>query len=144
MVHGFIVRLMADYFGETPVVLIGYPAEEPVFNALFANWRTSDLVQLSALCLAACDLRTHYSRDGELENGEFEWFPIELMLLFKLRANLGLLNPKLDHPLMNTELGVLPTVLDTTLEYDPVLAAVRERMIRDGYDEAAIARMVLG
>ena len=62
--------------------------------------------------------------------------PIEILLLFKLRQLIGLQNPVLDHPLMNSPLGVLPS--EVVFEPDDIIRRVRDRMREDGYDEMEI------
>jgi hypothetical protein len=134
----FIMRLMADYLGEPPHVLQGESLTEPHYRALFDHWREPD-----AEVLAACDAHTYRN----CEFGEFrlrhEWKrnPIEILLLFKLRALLGLPNPSLDHPLMNTPLGKLPPEIPfnaITRGPDDLVYRVRLTLKQDGYDEPAI------
>lgn len=139
----FILRLWADYLGEPPHVLQGESLTEPHYRALFDHWREADADAVAPYCLAACDAHTHRN----CEFGEFisltKWkrFPIEILLLFKLRELLGLVNPTLDHPLMNTPLGKLPPEISFdafTRGPDDLVYRVRQRMMQDGYDEKAI------
>ncbi len=138
----FIFRILADYLNEPPHVLEGESLKDPIFNALFALWREPDADALVPVCLAACDFHTHRCKPGdkthfyEFENGLWTRTPIEILLLFKLRQLLGLQNPQLDHPLMNTPLGVLPE--ETAFEPDDLIKQVRARMMQDGYDEQQI------
>lgn len=136
----FILRVLADYLNESPIIMRGEAKKEPILNALFEHWRDPDADSLVNLCLAACDFHTH--RCGNKTEHEFgdHWVrtPIEILLLFKLRQLLGLSNPQLDHPLMNTPLGKLPEK-EVTCEPDDLIRRVRERMMQDGYDEEEIA-----
>lgn len=141
-IYQFIFRILADYLNEPPHVLEGEALADPIFNALFALWREPDADALVPVYLAACDFHTHRCKPGdkmhfyEFENGLWERTPIEILLLFKLRQLIGLQNPQLDHPLMNTPLGVLPE--EVAFEPDDLIKRVRARMMQDGYDEQEI------
>jgi hypothetical protein len=140
----FILRILADYLEEPQITLIGEPLTEPIFNALFDLWREPDAGALVDVCLAACDFHTQrcaVEKDGDWhEFTSWLWSrtPIEILLLFKLRQLIGLPNPQLDHPLMNTPLGKLPEK-EVTCEPDDLIRRVRERMMQDGFDEEEIA-----
>lgn len=144
-IFAFMLRLLADHLQEGQLNLIGEPAEEPIFRTLFDRWREPDAGSLAELCLAACD--AHMRRCAPAKNGQFHEFdsgafmliPIEILLLFKLRQSLGLANPVLDHPMMDTPLGQLPR--EVGFRPDDLIARVRARMHRDGFDEEAIASL---
>lgn len=144
----FILRILADYLDEPPLELEGEPLAEPVMQALFDAWRTPEPEALIDVCLAACDYHTQRCKNGNAKNFyEFESFnwtqtPIEILLLFKLRQLLGLQNPRLDHPLMNTVLGTLPE--EIPFQPDDMISRVRARMQQDGYDEDKIYQFVCG
>ncbi|MFZ6756312.1 hypothetical protein ACO0K9_03765 [Undibacterium sp. Ji50W] len=137
----FILRIFADYLDEPIPVLVGEPLAEPIFQKLFAIWRTPDLDELSAVCLAACDYHTHrcHSKGDaivEFDNGDWNRLPIEILLLFKLRELSGLANPQIDHPLMNPVMAALPP--EMRFIPDPLIQQVRARMMQDEYDEQVI------
>ena len=133
----FMLRILADYLGEPPLVLEGEPLAEPIFNALFKLWRTEDPNALVDICLAACDYHTRRCRGYfEFYDGAWTRTPIEILLLFKLRQLLGLQNPQLDHPLMNSPLGVLPE--EVAFEPDDLMKRVHARMAQNRYDEEFI------
>lgn len=142
----FILRIFADYLDEPPLELDGEPLVEPVMQALFDVWRAPEPEALIDVCLAACDYHTWRCSNGNAKNFyEFESFnwtqiPIEILLLFKLRQLLGLQNPELDHPLMNTALGKLPE--EMPFQPDDLISRVRARMQQDGYDEDRIYKFV--
>jgi hypothetical protein len=142
-IFNFVLRLLADYLNDQPLVLEGDAIKEPTLNALFDSWRLAEPTALQDIALAVCDFHTHRFKVGkgknfyEFENGDWTRTPFEILLLFKLRQKLGLRNPKLDHPLMNTALGQLPT--EVSFQPDDLIARVRDRMAREGYDEDAIA-----
>lgn len=135
----FMLRILADYLNEPPHVIMGEALNEPIFNALFSLWREPDIEILASVCLAACDFHTHRCKPGsgksfyEFEVVGWNWMPIEILLLFKLRQLLGLQNPVLNHPLMDTPLGVLPP--EVAFEPDDLTRRVYERMRQDGYDD---------
>jgi len=58
------------------------------------------------------------------------------LLLFKLRELRGLENPKIDHPLMDSSLGLLPR--EATIIQDDLIDRVRTRMEGDEFSEDAI------
>ncbi len=138
----FIIRILADYLGDAPVVLSGNGLIEPIFEQLFLRWREPDAESLKEICLAACDVHTRRCRerkDGKLyefQNGIWTRTPIEILLCFKLRLLIGLQNPYIDHPLMNTALGVIPHEND--FEPSELIVKVRERMYREGCSEIEI------
>ena len=143
----FILQLMTVYLGEPLLPFLGRTLSYPTYMQLLNAWRTPDLNELTPLCLTVCDLHTHHvfnQPDGL--PGDFDDFlwrntPIEILLLFKLRQLIGLENPVLDHPLMNTVLGVLPE--EKPFEPDELINRLRARMETDGYDEVAIAKRIL-
>jgi hypothetical protein len=138
----FMFRLFADHLGQPPLELVGEPSRETFTNALFDQWRTPDPTVLAPLCLAVCDFHTHRCKPDkgdvfhEFTEGSWVLCPIEILLLFRLRELNGLSNPELDHPLMNSALGQLPT--EGSWVVDPLLSRVEQRMIADGFDEDQI------
>lgn len=133
----FILRLYFDYF-KLPEPLPAASPDYPELSALFADWRTDDLDLLVSLCIAVCHRHTYqikFGEDGEHEFSGYDWmrYPIEIMAVLKLRAMLGLPNPeRIDHLLMDSPLGVLPT--ETAECTDPLMLAVVARMREDGFD----------
>jgi len=143
----FMIRLLGDYLGESTISLEGESLTNPIFNTLSAKWRDPNPDNLTHACLAACDFHTHRCRQArsdnfhEFDNGAFTRIPIETFLLFRLRQLLGLANPALDHPLMNSALGRMPDKIEFDslgTGADTLVHQVRERMMNDGYDESAI------
>jgi predicted DNA-binding WGR domain protein len=125
----FVLRLIADWQGwpvgpKVPTCSV----DEPVFQALLAQWRTPDVDVLAPLLLAACDRHTHQARYDsgskcyDLSEDDWWYDPFEIHSVLRLRLRLGLSNPVLDHPLLSTPLGVLPP--ETPPYCDGLLAAV--------------------
>ena len=129
----FILRLVADWKGWAPPTGPKCAFDEPLFNALIEKWRTTDLDELAALLAAACDRHTHQSRmDAFSRNAFYDmrdwelWYdPFEVLSVLRLRDSLGLPNPQVRHPLLDTPLGVLPPV--TPLYSDELLEGVLEQ-----------------
>ena len=136
-----ILRIFADYFGEPELKLKGEALTHPIYNALAKHWRHLEAEPLVLVLLAVCDehTRRNVSRKPYGDECDFDYFartPVEILLVFKLRQELGLANPQFDHPLMNTPLGVLPK--EVPFEFDELLAPVVKRMRQDGFDEEGI------
>jgi hypothetical protein len=136
-----LLRIFADYLGEPELTLKGEALTHAVYNALAKHWRHPEAEALAPLLLVVCDEHTRRNVRGKPHGDrcDFQYFartPVEILLVFKLREELGLPNPHLDHPLMNTPLGVLPE--EIPFEFDELLAPVVKRMREDGFDEKAI------
>ena len=136
-----ILRIFADYFGEPEITLKGEALSHPIYNALAKHWRHSDAEALVPVLLAVCDEHTRRNVRGKPYGYEhdFAYFartPVEILVVFKLRQELGLTNPKLDHLLMKPPLGVLPK--EVLFEFDELLAPMERRMRQDGFDEEGI------
>jgi hypothetical protein len=136
-----LLRIFAGYLGEPEITLKGEALTHPAYSALAKHWRHPEAELLVPVLLAVCDEHTRRSVRGKPygDQCDFEYFartPVEILLVLKLREELGLPNPKLDHPLMNTPLGVLPK--EIPFEFDELLAPVVKRMREDGFDEEAI------
>lgn len=143
----FCLRLFADYLGEAQVPATGRYLGYPSYEALCEVWRNPDPQALAKHCTVLCDLHTHhgYKQDdgesGDFDNLKWIYLPIEVMLVFKLRQLLGLSNPSIDHPLMNTALGCLSE--EAPGEPDALVQGVIARMCTEGFDEQAIIRRIL-
>ena len=136
----FMLRLLTDYLEEPPYLPWFNLPEEAIFKEILSRWRDPDPDALVPACLAACDLHTHRCVPGKLEH-EFQngchYFPVEILLLFRLRQFLGLENPKLDHPLMNASLATLPE--EVVCEEDDLLRRGRKIVLeKSDFDEAEI------
>ena len=146
----FMMRIMTDYLSE-PAVEIKRNSQlvnkkelfaELYWDAVFNVWREQDSEVLRKPLLAACDAFTHHAYIGaddvfrEFSNGSWSRTPLAILLVFKLRVLVGLRNPELDHPLMNSVLGKLPP--DHQFVPDTFIEEVRNKMITDGFDEQKI------
>lgn len=143
----FILRLILEFLGEhTAFIQAGGLPTVPVLHGLATYWRAPNPQTVEPWLLAACDFHTHNcsGKDrnrGEFANAKFARIPIEILLVLKLRQLLGLENPILDHPLMQSSFGLPPSDVDfSDLDEgeDTLLGRVRARMKQDGYDEGFI------
>lgn len=143
----FIARLLADHLGrpveglrgDRPPLQKGELAADPVFASLLSVWRDPDPELLAPACLAACDAHTYLSAPGPSHRREFigTWSrtPVAVRLVFQLRALHGLVNPRLQHPLLDSVLGTSPAS-SATAPPEAILIALVARMKRDGFTEA--------
>jgi hypothetical protein len=109
----FIFRLFADWQGAM-LNLKSDAADIAEYRAVLDCWRDITTERLTPALLACCDWHIEQTARGNDEvTYEFEGsyafaYPIEILAVFRLRESIGLANPKLDHLLMNSPLGVLP------------------------------------
>lgn len=77
---------------------------EPVLNELYLHWRDADLTPMHDHLVWLCDYYTHLTRPAQFtEFGNdllHTRFPVTILAWFRLRQQLGLSNPDIDHPLM--------------------------------------------
>ena len=145
------LTLLGEFF-EMPVDLdaLGWP-RDPAWMPLAQYWNSDDIEKAQSVLLDACDV--HMERislsSAERDSGNFEFFtpymavhPTEILAVLRLREALGLQNPELDHPLMNTPYAKLTCGIDFKAEpdelLDALLQAVRQRDpdIAQWWDEA--------
>lgn len=79
----------------------GFPRYE-VAEGVLRMWNTPDVEALGEWLVQLCNQHTRLttSRDFMDFSGEFSHFPVEVLMLFRLREQIGLANPEVDHPLM--------------------------------------------
>lgn len=152
----FIARLLADHLGQPIAAIRADPTHfqkheiptDALMDGVFNAWRDPDPEALRPHLLALCDIHTHHAFTGavsfrrEFSNKMWTRVPIAALLVFKLRATLGLDNPQIDHPLMATVLGALPR--GSASVSDVLVESVKARMIEDGYVEQEIFEHYLG
>ena len=131
----FVTRLFADWRGSKVARWPEHHYPAAIYDELRERWRTPDANQLVENLLAACDWHTHECwkwSDQPKKHGDFTvdpyfGWPIEIHMIFRLRESLGLRNPDLDHPLMQTGLGAYRTA--TPVVTDPLLEAVTAKAV---------------
>jgi hypothetical protein len=130
----FILRLVQSWQAKPEPEFPACAYDEPLFNALVANWRTDDLSALPRLLVAACDRHTFEALPDtgkgfhDLPWPGLEYVPFEVLAVLRLRELCGLPNPDLStsgHPLLSTPLGVLPAA--SRPYSDPVIDGVLAR-----------------
>jgi hypothetical protein len=112
--HAFMLRLFSAWQGNVDHVWPAYAYDEPVYEGILERWRDPSPAELAPWLLAACDRHTHQAQP-DTEKAFFDFssltlVPLEILFLFRLRQLLGLSNPVLDHPLMETPFDQLPEV----------------------------------
>lgn len=152
----FMFHLFADTLGVPRVEVRGDMEDlqrdevacDPFFDPLLTAWRDPDPARVAPLLVAACDAHTHHAFNGadgfrrEYASLAFVRTPIAALLVLRLREELGLANPRIDHPMMKD----MQPLLDATrqrVDPAPELQAVRRKLEADGLDPRAV-REALG
>lgn len=142
--HAFMLRVFADWVGDVSHQWPAYAYDEPIYEALLANWRTPNPEDLLPGLLAACDRHTWQTgKDSQKHSYDFnqDWHmervPVEILYLLRLREWEGLPNPQqIDHPLMAAPFDQLPPEQPVP-EFDELMQGVLNRAREDWpqYDE---------
>lgn len=117
-VQYFVLRLLADWQHRPLRLEQGCAYDEPLYESLLQNWRNPDVGVVAPLLLAACDKHTYLAQlDKKEETFDLAYYsmwyvPFEVLSVLRLRQNLGLSVPALDHLLTNTPLGQLGPVTE--------------------------------
>lgn len=144
----FILRLFCDWSGEETPEWEARPLQESIMNNLFLNWREGSCERLAPYVIAACDYHTHRCKPSGIKdfyefcNGDWTRFPVELLMLYRLRSWSGLENPQIDHPIMVGAFTHMPE--KTPLVPDALTSAVLAQMVKQGYNEKAIYASLSG
>lgn len=86
-------------------------AEENIYKKFLDNWSTTDEKLLNELLFELCDFHIYSSLDLKDKFSEIlslNYIPYEIRLIEKIRKEQGLMNVKIDHPLMETQLAEIP------------------------------------
>jgi len=77
---------------------------------------TSPPEKIQTALMTACNFHLSRSRmpddwnTYEFSHGPYPVYPVEILFLFRIRQLLGLENPEVDHPLLNSPVGKLPEI----------------------------------
>ncbi|WP_285411113.1 hypothetical protein [Variovorax sp. efr-133-TYG-130] len=121
----------------------GYPHYD-VAEGILEMWDTQDLEMLGAWLVQLCNLHTRLAvhRENMDFANSFSHFPIEVLMLFRLREQAGLANPTVDHPIMKFPWSCLWPIKPA--EPDELLAGVYRRLEADeGVTVAGLYRQLL-
>nr|WP_242155521.1 hypothetical protein [Pseudomonas sp. ArH3a] len=142
--QAFMLRVFADWVGDLSHLWPAYAYDEPIYEALLANWRTANPDDLLPCLLAACDRHTWQTgKDSQKNSYDFdqechmERVPVEILYILRLRQWEGLPNPQqIDHPLMAAPFDQLPPEQPVP-ELDELMQGVLKRARGDWpqYDE---------
>lgn len=141
--QAFMLLVFADWVGDVSHQWPGYAYDEPIYEALLAQWRTPHPDDLVPCLLAACDRHTWQTGKESQKNSydfnqdrHLERVPVEILFIFRLREWEGLTNPVLDHPLMAAPFDRLPPEQPVP-ELDELMQGVLKRAREDWphYDE---------
>jgi hypothetical protein len=139
----FIINALADFLDRKPNPIRTRTANrkafnpEPYLDSVIGSWRTQDEREMAETLLTLCDIHTQIGWHGakwmerEFTNGFWPRIPLAAWLVCKFRELRGLKTPQIEHPIMETALGRLPS---PGYVVDPVVAKLRERADRDGLD----------
>jgi len=138
--------IMTRYVAADIVRLNRWPSwggDVPVYSGILKRWRDPNPQVLMPWLLAACDRHTQESRcDAEKNAHDFgdqslTRTPIEILMIFRLRQLMGLANPVVDHPLMESPFDCLPETqppfVPDELMQGTLKRARRLASIRSGY-----------
>ena len=108
----FILNLYAQWIGK-PFPMDGLPLQSmQAYEPLLSVWQTEDLEAFTRAIVQVCDFHMECSKLSQVETYEFGTaaqilFPVEILAVLRLRETKGLINPAIDHPLMQTPIGRL-------------------------------------
>ena len=126
----FVLKLFAAW-KNIELSAAEFPFRIPdAYQAVLDNL-TGTADEIRAPIVSACDF--HLSRSKEhTDNETYEFgtpvdaiYPAEILFVLRIRQLLGLSNPEVEHPLLNSPLGKLP---ESACSIPPALMPVRDRL----------------
>ncbi|MFQ2259874.1 hypothetical protein [Aeromonas dhakensis] len=130
-IETFALQLTSRFLGWGPLPLGVDLAQEPLYLALLTLWDSDDVGTVGHLLTQACHLHTY----GKLKDPRFHrneaiigwwcYWPLEVLLVLRLRQWAGLPLPVVEHPLMAAPFDVLPPALEDPAEVWPYEALPR-------------------
>ena len=128
----FVLRVFAKW-KDIALTPEEFPFQIPdAYQGLLHNL-TREPDQIRTELAKACDF--HLSRSKEPTDREtyefadpvYAIYPVEVLMVFRIRQILGLSNPEVDHPLLNSPLGQLP---ESGCSMNPSLKPILEKLER--------------
>ena len=108
---------------------------EPLFDEILIHWNDEDDSELKPLLVQLCNRHTHHTRASTSKNNhDFDHlglyhFPVEVLMVLRLRQWSGLSIPEIKHPLMEAPFDKLPEI---NRDYsDELLEKVNARARKD-------------
>lgn len=126
-----IITIFSDWLGLPKPDLEKHALpKDPVWMHYAYHWREPDLEKFKEIVLQVCDV--HIERiaitDKEFDSQEFDFnspyealYPVEILFVLRLREMIGLTNPEIDHPLMNTPYAHITENVSIESFNDPLL-----------------------
>lgn len=114
--HYMMLRL-ADSYLNNPITNIKWPSgafDEELLNEVVAHWEDEDTGYLNNLLHKVCNRHTyHVRRDTSSSVYDFQYwseyhYPLEVLMVYRLREWRGLSKPNVEHPLLKAPFDVLP------------------------------------
>jgi len=107
-----------------------YPRYD-IAERVLEMWNTQDTDALGAWLVQLCNLHTRLSISKQFNDfaNSFSHFPVEVLLLLRLREQAGIVNPEVDHPIMKFPWSRLWPVKPA--EPDELLVGIYRRLEAD-------------
>jgi len=133
VVAPFILRLYCQWQGIAAAPLGVSSTEPKEYGEILESWSTASSGRIGELLERACDLHLDRARE-HTDNETFEFadqvyaiYPVEILMVCRLRKEQGLSVPAVEHPLMTSPMGYL--VDDAAPEFnDSLLQRVSARI----------------
>lgn len=111
--HHLFVAILYDLHetGEISRELYRALPEDNIYRKFLDQWSTADEKELECCLVEICDFHIYSSlerKDHFSEILSLNYFPYEIRLIEKIRAKQGLVNVRIRHPLLETNLASIP------------------------------------
>lgn len=130
----FVLNLFCQW-KSFPLPIEGISGLLDFYQKILMSWKSEGLVELETGLQDACDFHTFRSQTHtqkeffEFCDPEYRIYPVEILMVSRLRQTLGLSLPQMNHPLMNSPLGRLYDVID--FPEDPLLERLITKFKKD-------------
>lgn len=137
--HTFMLRLFADWRGDTNHPFLEWAYESPLYEGLLERWRDPDSEAIKPWLLAACEHHAHEAKQDTSKTffdfGNFRIMrtPLEIHMIFRLRELEGLKNPQISHELMAPPFDRLLTT-QPELRPDDIMLGTLKRITNEWPD----------